>query len=71
MTLSEIADKFGAVALGRFAALIVLFLVLRLIRLPLTVLVGLLTLAMQAVDRAVSTRLAKPIPPARPSWSTT
>lgn len=65
MTLSQIADTFGAAALGRFAALIVLFLLLRLVRLPFTALVALLTLAMQAVDRAVSTRLATPATPAR------
>lgn len=60
MTLSQIADTFGAAALGRFAALVMLFLLLRVVRLPFTVLVALLTAAMQAVDHAVSTRLATP-----------
>lgn len=71
MTLAQITDAYGPAALCRFTGLVVVFLILRLIRLPFAVAVRLLSAALGVVDRAVSTRLAMPAPPGRPTWSAT
>jgi hypothetical protein len=70
VNLYEIAARFGWAALTRFAALLVLFLTLQLLRQPFALVLWLLDAGMRAINHATSTRLAAPIPPAHPKWRT-
>lgn len=69
MTLSEITARFGSAALARFAALILAFLLLQLLRVPFAALVWLLTAGMRWLDRAACTRITTTTPPpTRRAW---
>lgn len=72
MTLSDLLTRFGWRVLAQFAGLTVLFLVLRLLRLPFVAALAVLAAGIGAIDDTVSARLTAPTrpPTTRPRWRT-
>lgn len=63
MTAFDVLDTYGAATLARFVGAVALFLLLHLIRWPLTVAVRVLTVAMRRVDAYATGQAHPPIVP--------
>lgn len=68
MTLVDILARFGWPTLARFAALVVLFLVVHAARWPFLAVLWLLTALLRVIDQSLTTRLAGAVPPSAPRW---
>jgi hypothetical protein len=63
VTLLDILARFGWPTLARFAALVVLFLVVHAARWPFLAVLWLLTVLLRVIDQSVTTRLTGTVPP--------
>jgi hypothetical protein len=76
VTLSDILTRFGWRVLAQFTGLSVLYLALRLLRLPFVAVLAVLAAGTRAIDRAVSARITPPptppssYPPGYSRWRT-
>jgi hypothetical protein len=68
VTLLDILARLGWLTVARFAALVLLFLLVHAARWPFLAVLWLLTALLRSIDHSVTTRLAGTLPPTTTRW---